>query len=149
DERDYLAELMESVEDIPAASILDGLAWDWRSYGEFLAALDRLPKGINIGGMVGHCAVRHHVMGDRSMDEAPATDDEIAAMAEVVDEAMAAGALGFSTSRTLLHRVPDGRFVPGTWADERELFAIADVLGRQQRGVYEVAPRFERTGKNY
>jgi N-acyl-D-aspartate/D-glutamate deacylase len=149
DERDYLANLMESVEDIPAASILDGLAWDWRSYGEYLGAIDRLPKGINVGGMVGHCAVRHHVMGDRSMDEAPATDDEIAAMCDAVDEAMAAGALGFSVSRTLLHRVPDGRFVPGTWADERELFAIADVLGQQQRGVYEVAPRFERTGKNY
>ncbi|HEY3834205.1 MAG TPA: amidohydrolase family protein [Acidimicrobiia bacterium] len=149
DERDYLAGLMESVEDIPAASILDGLAWDWRSYGDYLGAIDRLPKGINVGGMVGHCAVRHHVMGDRSMDEVPATDDEIAAMVDVVDEAMAAGALGFSTSRTLLHRVPDGRFVPGTWADDRELFAIADVLGRQARGVYEVAPRFERAGKNY
>ncbi len=149
DERDYLAQLMEAVEDIPARSILDGLAWDWQSYGEYLAALDRLPKGINIGGMIGHCAVRHHVMGDRSMSEDPATDDEIAAMVDVVDEGIAAGALGFSTSRTLLHRVPDGRFVPGTWADERELFAIADVLGCRQRGVYEVAPRFERPGQNY
>jgi N-acyl-D-aspartate/D-glutamate deacylase len=66
-----------------------------------------------------------------------------------VDEAMTAGALGFSTSRTLLHRVPDGRFVPGTWADERELLAIADVLGKHEKGVYEVAPRFERPGRNY
>src|SRR4051812_35768361 len=149
DEREYLAGLMESVEDIPAASILEGLAWDWRSYGEYLGAIDRLPKGINVGGMIGHCAVRHHVMGDRSMGEEPASDDEIAAMADAVAEGMAHGALGFSTSRTLLHRVPDGRFVPGTWADDRELFAIADVLGAQQRGVYEVAPRFERPGKEY
>ncbi len=149
DERDYLAALMESVEDIPAASILDGLAWDWRSYGEYLSAIDRLPKGINVGGMIGHCAVRHTVMGDRSMGEEPATDDEIAAMADEVAEGMAAGALGFSTSRTLLHTVPDGRCVPGTWADERELFAIGDVLGAQQRGVYEVAPRFERPGADY
>ncbi len=148
-ERNYLAELMEAVEDIPAASILDGLAWDWRTYGDYLGALDQLPKGINVGGMIGHCAVRHHVMGDRSMSEDAATDDEITAMVDAVDEGIAAGALGFSTSRTLLHRVPDGRFVPGTWADERELFAIADVLGRHQRGVYEVAPRFERPGKHY
>ena len=99
--------------------------------------------------MVGHCAVRHYAMGERSLDETPATDDDIAAMCDLVDEAMGAGALGFSTSRTLLHRVPDGRPVPGTWADERELLAIADVLGRRGHGVYEVAPRFERPGANY
>ncbi len=145
----WLAELMESVEDIPADAILDGLAWDWETYGEYLGAIDALPKGVNVGGMVGHCAVRHFAMGERSLDETPATDADIAAMCDLVDEAMAAGALGFSTSRTLLHRVPDGRPVPGTWADERELLAIADVLGRRGHGVYEVAPRFERPGANY
>jgi len=145
----WLAELMESVEDIPADSILQGLAWDWETYGDYLAAIDKLPKGVNVGGMVGHCAVRHYAMGERSLDETPATDDDIAAMCDLVDEAMAAGALGFSTSRTLLHRVPDGRPVPGTWADERELLAIADVLGRRGHGVYEVAPRFERPGADY
>ncbi len=148
-ERAYLAELMESVEDIPANSILDGLAWNWVSYGEYLNAIDALPKGLNVGGMVGHCAVRNHVMGERGIDETPASSDDIAAMVDVVDEAIAAGALGFSTSRTLLHRVPDGRPVPGTWADTNELFAIADVLGKHQRGVYEVAPRFERPGENF
>jgi N-acyl-D-aspartate/D-glutamate deacylase len=152
DEREYLAELMESVEDIPRDSILDGLSWDWTTYGEYLGALDRLPKGLNVGGMIGHCAVRHHVMGERCVTAEPptgdevATDAEIGAMCDLVDEAMAAGALGFATSRTLLHRVPDGRPVPGTWADERELFAIGDVLGRHGRGVFEVAPRFERRG---
>jgi N-acyl-D-amino-acid deacylase len=145
----WLAELMESVEDIPADSILEGLAWDWETYGDYLAAIDRFPKGVNVGGMVGHCAVRHYAMGERSLDEAPATDDDIAAICALVDEAMGAGALGFSTSRTLLHRVPDGRPVPGTWADERELLAIADVLGTRGHGVYEVAPRFERPGKDY
>jgi N-acyl-D-amino-acid deacylase len=154
DEREYLAELMESVEDIPRDSILDGLAWDWTTYGEYLGAIDRLPKGINVGGMVGHCAVRQHVMGERCVTAEPptgdevATDDEIAAMCAAVDEAMTAGALGFATSRTLLHRVPDGRPVPGTWADERELFAIGDVLGAHGRGVFECAPRFERRGPN-
>src|SRR5690242_5435879 len=145
----WLAGLMESVEDIPAASILEGLTWDWETYGEYLAAIDRMPKGVNVGGMIGHCAIRHYTMGERGLGEEPATDDDIAAMCDLVDEAMAAGALGFSTSRTLLHRVPDGRPVPGTWADERELHAIADVLGRRGHGVYEVAPRFERPGANY
>src|SRR5262245_61311499 len=99
--------------------------------------------------MVGHCAVRIAAMGERSLDEAPATADDIAAMTDLVDEAMRSGALGFSTSRTLLHRVPDGRPVPGTWAGTDELFAIADVLGRRGRGVYEVAPRFEQPGHDY
>jgi len=148
DER-WIAELMESVEDIPAASILDGLAWDWETYGEYLGALDRLPKGVNIGGMIGHCAVRHWVMGERGLDEAPATADDHRRDVDLVDEAIGAGALGFSTSRTLLHRVPDGRPVPGTWAHEDELLAIADVLGKHGKGVYEVAPRFERPGDAY
>jgi N-acyl-D-aspartate/D-glutamate deacylase len=148
-DRAYLAELMESVEDIPAGSILAGLSWEWESYGDYLGEIDRLPKGVNVGGMVGHCAVRHHVMGERGLDERPAPPEDVAAMADAVDEAMAAGALGFSTSRTLLHRVPDGRPVPGTWADTDELYAIADVLGRHQRGVYEVAPRFEQPGPDY
>jgi N-acyl-D-amino-acid deacylase len=145
----WLAALMESVEDIPAASILEGLDWNWETYGEYLSAIDGMPKGVNVGGMIGHCALRHYAMGERGLDEAPATDEDIAIMTDLVDEAMRAGALGFSTSRTLLHRVPDGRAVPGTWADERELLAIAGVLGRQGKGVYEVAPRFERPGANY
>jgi N-acyl-D-amino-acid deacylase len=148
-QQDWLAGLMESVEDIPARSILEGLAFDWETYGDYLHALDALPKGVNVGGMVGHCALRHYVMGERGLDDVPATEDDIAAIGELVDEAMTAGALGFSTSRTLLHRVPDGRFVPGTWAREDELLAIAEVLGRQGKGVYEVAPRFERPGEAY
>jgi N-acyl-D-aspartate/D-glutamate deacylase len=148
-DRSWLAELMESVEDIPADSILAGLSWDWEHYGEYLAEIDRLPKGVNVGGMVGHCAVRQYAMGERGLSEEPATADDIATMAELVDEAIGAGALGFSTSRTLLHRVPDGRAVPGTWAHPDELYAIADVLGRQRRGVFEAAPRFERPGDEY
>jgi N-acyl-D-amino-acid deacylase len=146
---DWLAGLMESVEDIPARSILEGLAFNWETYGDYLRALDAFPKGVNVGGMVGHCALRHYVMGERGLDDTPATDDDIAEIAALVDEAIGAGALGFSTSRTLLHRVPDGRFVPGTWAREDELMAIADVLGKRRKGVYEVAPRFERPGENY
>jgi N-acyl-D-amino-acid deacylase len=141
EDREQLAKMMESVEDIPADSIMSGLAWDWTSYGEYLEAVERWPKGVNVGGMVGHCAVRVHAMGERSFSEQPASPDDIAAMCALVDEAIGAGALGFSTSRTLLHRVPDGRPVPGTWAGGGELTAIAQVMGRHGRGVFEAAAR--------
>ncbi len=141
EDREYLAELMESVEDIPRAAILDGLAWDWVSYGEYLESMARLPKGPNVGGMVGHCAIRQYVMGERGIEQEPATAEDIVAMADLLDEAMRAGALGFSTSRTFLHTVPDGRPVPGTYATEDELFAFADVLGRHGVGVFETASR--------
>jgi N-acyl-D-aspartate/D-glutamate deacylase len=141
EDRGFLAEMMESVEDIPAASILDGLPWDWETYGEYLSSIDRWPKGVNVGGMVGHCAVRVHAMADRSLDEEPASADDVALMQSLVDEAIASGALGFSTSRTLLHRVPDGRPVPGTWAAPDELLAFGDAMGRLRRGVFEAAPR--------
>ncbi len=141
DDREYLALMMESVEDIPATSILEGLPWDWITYGEYLASVDKMAKGVNVGGMVGHCAVRYHVMGERSLGEEPASADDISSMCELVDEAMRGGALGFSTSRTFLHRVPDGRPVPGTYAAPEELLAIGDVLGRHGRGVFEAAAR--------
>jgi N-acyl-D-amino-acid deacylase len=140
-DREELAIMMESVEDIPADSIMAGLAWDWTTYGEYLEAVGRWPKGLNVGGMVGHCAVRVHAMGERSLSEEPATEADIDVMCGLVDEAIGAGALGFSTSRTLLHRVPDGRPVPGTWATSDELTAIAGVMGRRGRGVFEAAPR--------
>ena len=149
DDRQFLAEMMESVEDIPTDSILNGLPWDWETYGEYLSSLDRMPKGLNVGGMVGHCAVRYYVMGDRSADQVPATQDEIAQMCSLVEEAMEAGALGFSTSRTRLHKVPDGRHVPGTWAETEEMMAIGQVLGRLGRGVFESAPRFEGDNDAY
>jgi N-acyl-D-amino-acid deacylase len=148
-DREELAEMMESVEDIPADSIMSGLAWDWTTYGEYLDAVEQWPKGINVGGMIGHCAVRVHAMGERSMSEEPAGPADIDAMCALVDEAIAAGALGFSTSRTLLHRVPDGRPVPGTWAAPEELIAIAEVMGRRGRGVFESAPRFGERGRDH
>ena len=138
---DVLAEMMESVEDIPQRAILEGMPWDWSTYGEYLDWVDRTDKGINVGGMVGHSAVRLAAMGERGMDETPSSADDIAAMAELVDEAIGAGALGFSTSRTLLHVVPDGRCVPGTFADENELLAFGDVLGKHGKGVFEAAAR--------
>ncbi len=139
-DQDFLAEMMESVEDIPAQSILEGLPWNWNTYGEYLDVLETLPKGVNVGGMVGHCAVRVAAMGDRSLDEEPATAEDIQLMVSMVEEAMEAGALGFSTSRTHLHKVPDGRHVPGTHATSDELLALAEPL-KKHGGVFEAAAR--------
>jgi N-acyl-D-aspartate/D-glutamate deacylase len=141
-----LAGAMESVEDIPASCILDGLPWTWESYAEYLDAVDGLPKGINTGGYVGDVALRTYVIGDEACDpDRTATDDELAAMAREVEHALEAGALGYSISRSLTHRVPDGRWVPGTFADPREFLAVAEPLGRLGRGVLECAPRFNET----
>ena len=139
-----LAEMMESVEDIPAESILNGLSWNWSSYGEYLDEVASLPKGVNVGGMVGHCAVRLAAMGERSLDETPATLEDIEIMVPMVKEAMDAGALGFSTSRTFLHKVPDGRFVPGTHATAEELLAFAEVMAQYKGTVFEAAAKLGR-----
>jgi len=141
EDRATLAEMMESVEDIPRDAILDSLPWDWETYGEYYDSIDRLPKGPNTGGLVGHSALRTYAMGERGLDEAPATGDDIAAMVRLVDEAMSAGALGVSTSRTLMHKVPDGRPVPGTHAAADELLAFAEVLHDHGAGVFEGAMR--------
>lgn len=141
-----LANMMETVEDIPADAILHGLPWDWESYGGYLDALETLAPAINVGGMVGHCAVRFYVMGERAVDEQP-TGKEIARMAEVVAESVKAGAIGFSTSRIIGHRLPDGRDVPGTHAEHDELVAIAEAVkaagGGLMQNVLDLAGKFE------
>ena len=139
-DREYLAHLMESVEDIPAQSIMAGMPWQWETYGEYLKALDARPKGMNVGGFVGHCAVRYWAMGPKSLDNQPANADEIARMHDIVEEAIAGGALGFSTSRTILHRTPEGQPVPGTFAEADELMGIARALSKLGRGLFEAAP---------
>ncbi|HSB86199.1 MAG TPA: amidohydrolase family protein [Ilumatobacteraceae bacterium] len=141
DDRAALAAMMESVEDIPREAILAGLAWDWVSYGEYLDSVGRMPKGLNVGGMVGHCALRQYAMGERGIDDVPPTAEDMVVMTDLLAEALRSGALGFSTSRTFLHKVPDGRPVPGTYAQPEELFAFADVLGRFGTGIFESASR--------
>jgi len=141
EDRATLAEMMESVEDIPRDAILESLEWDWETYGEYYDSIDRLPKGPNTGGLVGHSALRTYVMGERGLDEAPATGDDIGHMVRLVDEAMRAGALGVSTSRTLMHKVPDGRPIPGTYAAADELLAFAEVLHEHGAGIFEGAMR--------
>jgi N-acyl-D-aspartate/D-glutamate deacylase len=123
EDREFLAGMMESVEDIPRQAIMSGLPWTWESYGEYLSAIETLKPGLNIAGLVGHSAVRYYVMGDRSFAEA-ATEAEVSAMARIVGAAMDAGAVGFSTNRFAPHKAPDGRSIPGTFADPAELIAI-------------------------
>lgn len=127
--RRYLAELMESVEDIAADAIMDGLPWDWTSYGEYLDSVQALQPALNVVGLAGHSAIRYEAMGDRSMDEgAQPSDKELEHIAQMVRQSVAEGAVGFSTSRFLLHTVPDGRCTPGTWADLRETKAIQEAV---------------------
>lgn len=128
DDHELLASMMETVEDIPRAAILGGLPWDWEDYGGYLDAIERLRPGLNVAGLVGHCAVRFYVMGERAVEEM-ATDEEKRRMAKVVGEAIDAGAVGFSTNRYPPHVLPDGRSIPGTYADASELLEIASVVG--------------------
>ena len=101
DEHEFLIELMEGVEDIPGAALSEGIAWDWETFPEYLDALDRRDFVADIGAMIAHGPVRTYVMGQRGADNEPATSDDIAEMANIVNEAVEAGAFGFSTSRTI------------------------------------------------
>ncbi|MBO6658665.1 MAG: amidohydrolase family protein [Pseudomonadales bacterium] len=129
-DREFLAGMMETVEDIPRDAIMSGLSWNWEHYGEYLDELEKLDPAINVAGMIGHCALRYYVMGERSIDEQP-TEEEKQGMAGIVKQAVADGAVGFSTSRFLGHYIPDGRHVPGTHAEHDELEVIAKVVGEQ------------------
>jgi len=135
--REYLAEMMESVEDIPKEAILGGLPWNWSTYGEYLDAVEQLNPALNIVGLVGHCAARYHVMGERSLGDEMPSHAELAEMGEIAGQAVADGAVGFSTSRILLHKVPDGRHVPGTWAPIEEYVAVAEAMQAAGGGLFQ------------
>ncbi|XOV90667.1 MAG: amidohydrolase family protein [Pseudomonadota bacterium] len=128
-DKELLSAMMESVEDIPRQAILSGLSWQWNTYGEYLDAIELLAPAINVAGLVGHAAARYYVMGERSIDEQP-TSAEIEQIAAVVGDSVRDGAIGFSTNRLKAHRMPDGRCIPGTFAEEAELVAIAKAVGR-------------------
>ena len=137
---DWLIQLMEGVEDIPGTALAQGIKWAWESFPEYLDALEQMPRVLDVGTQVPHGAVRAYVMGERGARNEPASADDIAAMAAIVKEGIEAGALGFSTSRTIMHRAVDGEPVPGTFAAEDELFGIGAALGELNAGVFELAP---------
>ena len=145
-----LAGIMESVEDISAKAIMDGLPWSWTGYGGYLDAVQELKPALNIVGLVGHAAIRYDAMGDRSIDhDQHPTDDELVRMGELVRESMAAGAVGFSTSRLHGHSVPDGRQMPGTFARMPELRAIqqAVVEGGGEGAIFQFVPEINSMGR--
>jgi len=136
---DWLIRLMEGVEDIPGTALAEGMTWDWETFPEYLDALEKLPRTVDVGTHVPHGAVRAYVLGDRERPGAVPTADDIAKMADIVEDGVRAGALGFSTSRTVLHRSVDGEVVPGTTATAEELVEIGRALGRAGHGVFEMA----------
>jgi N-acyl-D-aspartate/D-glutamate deacylase len=137
DRHDWLIELMEGVEDIPGSALDEGITWGWESFPEYLDVLASYPRAIDIGTQVPHGALRGYVMGERGATNEPATEGDIAEMARLVREAVAAGALGFSTNRLEGHRSKAGVPVPGTWAEEAEL---AGIIGAMEGGTVEWVP---------
>jgi N-acyl-D-aspartate/D-glutamate deacylase len=144
DKHEWLIELMEGVEDIPGTALHEGIRWGWESFPEYLDAVASTPLALDIGAQVPHAALRGYVMGDRGADyrEVP-TPAEIAEMGKLAAEAIEAGALGFSTSRTVAHKSADGTYTPTLTATSDELLGIARAIGATGKGVFEVVADLE------
>jgi len=140
DSHEWLIQLMEGVEDIPGAALTEGIKWGWESYPEYLDVLEQLPRVMDIGSSIAHGPLRAYVMGRRGGANGEPTEAEVVEMSRLVEEALRAGAFGFTTSRTPIHKARDGELVPGTHADEHELLGIAAAIARVGRGVFGFAP---------
>ena len=137
-ERQFLIELMEGVEDIPGAALAEGIDWQWETFPEYLDAIESKRRAIDVGAHVPHGAVRAYVLGQRCNTDYAPDGDEIAQMAKLVRAGVAAGALGFSTSRTLLHKDKKGIHVPGTFAGSDEMLALGLAMKGLNHGVFEM-----------
>ena len=139
DTHEWLIGLLEGVEDIPGAALTEGLTWDWHTFPDYLDSLDAKPHTVDIGTHLPHAAMRTYVMGERGADHTePPTDDELAHMAALTREALDAGAIGFATSRTDVHRTKDGTNIGTLTATERELLTIADAMRVAGKGVTQL-----------
>ncbi|MGY8736173.1 MAG: N-acyl-D-amino-acid deacylase family protein [bacterium] len=143
DRHDWLIGLMEGVEDIPGTALAEGLTWDWETFPEYLDAIEKKPHSLDFAAQMPHGALRGYVMGDRGADhnERP-TPDEITEMARLTKEAIEAGAVGFTTSRTVNHKSIDGQHTPSYTATSDELWGIADGLKQAGAGVFEIVGDF-------
>ena len=137
DQRDWLIGLMEGVEDIPGTALHEGIDWEWESFPEYLDALEKKPLAIDVGTQIPHGAVRAYVMGERGINHEEASQEEINRMKEIVQEAIKAGAYGFSTSRTEKHNDVNGNLTPSITAHKNELVEIAKSLGEINQGVLQ------------
>jgi N-acyl-D-amino-acid deacylase len=140
DERGWLIELMEGVEDIPGTALHEGIKWDWESFPEYLDALDKLPRTLDIATQIPHGALRVYVMGKRGADQEPATAEDLDQMAALVKEAVEAGALAFSTNRLPGHTSIHGDPVPGTFAPAEELTRMAQAVVDGGGEILQVVP---------
>lgn len=138
DKRDWLISVMEGVEDIPGTVLSEGIRWDWESFPQYLDALDRQPRALDVGAQIPHSAVRTYVMGERGITHDEATPDDVAQMVGLVREGLKAGALGFSTSRTLIHKYQQRKYPPGTFASPDEILGIAAAIGEVGHGVFQM-----------
>lgn len=139
DRHAWLISLLEGVEDIPGTALAEGLTWDWESFPEYLDAVAAKPHTVDIGTHVPHAALRTYVMGERGADHTVApTEDEMAQMGRLVEEALGAGAVGFATSRTEIHRTSGGENIGTLTASEAELLAVADAMRRAGTGVVQL-----------
>ncbi|MFN7968967.1 MAG: amidohydrolase family protein [Acidimicrobiales bacterium] len=137
--RDWLIQLMEGVEDIPGTALAEGMSWNWESFPEYLDELDSMPRVMDVAAQIPHGAVRGYVMGERGAANEPASAEDIALMSKLVEEGLRAGAVGFTTTRTVLHRAKDGELAAGTTAEVEELLGLGDALGAAGTGVFGVA----------
>lgn len=138
DEHDFLIQLMEGVEDIPGAALDEGMSWNWESFPEYLDELERMPRVLDVAALLPHGSLRAYVLGAGRPND-PATPDEIEQMAQLTREAALAGAMGVSTTRTMLHRAKDGELAAGTTAAAEELIGIGAALGGTGHRVFSVA----------
>lgn len=141
DLRHELIEIMEGVEDIPGVVLTDGLDWEWESFPEYFDRVAARRYSMDVAFSLAHAPLRVFVMGERALRHEVATEQDIASMTQLVREAMAAGAIGFSSGRILEHRSSKGGNVPGTFSEQRELIEIARAMGESGRGVFQLIPR--------
>ncbi|WP_166902238.1 amidohydrolase family protein [Mycobacterium sp. DL440] len=140
-QEEWLISLMEGVEDIPGTALTEGITWGWETFGEYLDVIGQRELAVDMGTQIAHGAIRAYAMGERGARNEAATPDDIKAMAKLVQEAVEAGALGFSSSRTIAHTAMDGEPVPGTFAAEDELFALGRATAAAGAAVFELAPQ--------